>query len=132
MLVVDDDPVVHQVTKMTLAGLEFDQRGLHILSAYSAKEAQSLVQEHPDIAVALVDVVMETDHAGLDLVVWMREHVNQAVRILLRTGQAGMATQVDVAKNYDIDGYLEKSLVSAGRLKAQLYIELRAYKKSFR
>ena len=132
VLVVDDEPAVHQVTKLALADLVVDQRHLRFLSALSAAEAQQLIQEHPDIAVALIDVVMETDHAGLDLVTWLRKQSRQSLRILLRTGQAGMAPAVDVVKSYDIDAYLEKSLMSTERLQAQVIIQLRAHQKAAR
>jgi len=40
----------------------------------------------------LLDVIMETDQAGLDLVEFIRDTLkNETVRIILRTGQPGQA-----------------------------------------
>ena len=65
-----------------------------ILSAYSAEEGRALIREHPDTAVVLLDVIMETDNAGLDLVNFIRNELkNETVRIILRTGQPGQAPE---------------------------------------
>lgn len=90
VLVVDDEPEVHAVTSMVLSDIRFKGRGITMISAYSASEAREIVEMRPDIAVVLLDVVMETDDAGLQLVRHIREAArNQAVRIILRTGPAG-------------------------------------------
>ena len=92
LLVVDDEPEVHLITRMVLQDYIFEGRALTILEARSAEEAKGLLMAHPDIAVILLDVVMETDHSGLDLVRWIRQdHGNFLVRIILRTGQPGAA-----------------------------------------
>ena len=72
VLLVDDEPQVHEVTRLALRGFEFQQRGLELLSAYSAAEARAVFAQRDDIALALIDVVMETEHAGLDLVRYLR------------------------------------------------------------
>lgn len=90
VLVVDDEPEVHAVTSMVLSDIRFKGRGITMLSAHSAAEAKGIIESRPEIAVVLLDVVMETDDAGLQLVRHIRETVgNQAVRIILRTGTAG-------------------------------------------
>ncbi|WP_198265194.1 hypothetical protein [sulfur-oxidizing endosymbiont of Gigantopelta aegis] len=68
LLIVDDDPEVHQITKLSLVNFKFENRGLEFLQAYSAEEALKIIQSTPDIALTLLDVVMETEHAGLELV----------------------------------------------------------------
>ena len=89
VLVVDDEPEIHQVTRLVLGNFRFADRPLQLISAYSSSEAEALLREHADTAVMLLDVVMETDQAGLDLVRIVRERLkNQFVRIVLRTGQS--------------------------------------------
>ena len=84
VLVVDDEPEVHAVTRLALRNFRFADRNLHFLNAHSAAEAEKMLRENGDIAVMLLDVVMETDKAGLDLVRTVRELLgNQFVRIVL-------------------------------------------------
>ncbi|MBC7917020.1 MAG: response regulator, partial [Rhodoferax sp.] len=104
ILVVDDEPAVHDVTKLVMAGFEMDGRGLEFTHCYSAKEARAVLAAPNDFALILLDVVMETEHAGLELARHIREDIgNLNVRIVLRTGQPGQAPEEQVIKNYDIN-----------------------------
>ncbi|WP_394143823.1 response regulator [Vibrio atypicus] len=129
VLLVDDDEQMHQITRLALSGFEFDGRGLELVSAYSALEAQSKCQQEPDFALALVDVVMESDHAGLGLVKFIREELqNRVIRLVLRTGQAGQAPEDTVIREYEIDDYKEKTELTTQKLKTLLYSMLRSYR----
>ncbi len=88
VLIVDDDPGIHEVTKLALAGFEFERKKCRFISALSAQEAKDILEETPNISLALIDVVMETEHAGLDLVNYIRNELNnKLIRVILRTGQ---------------------------------------------
>jgi response regulator RpfG family c-di-GMP phosphodiesterase len=129
ILVVDDDDSVHQVTKLVLADVEIENRYLDIVSAYSMSDAKKILMENNDFSMALVDVVMETDHAGLELVQWIREELkNQAIRLVLRTGQAGRAPEAKVIKNFDINDYKEKTDFTANKMITSVYASIRAYR----
>ena len=129
ILVVDDDPDVHDITKIAVAGCQFEERSFELLHALSADEAREVLQQHDDIAVALVDVVMESDTAGLDLVGWIRSDLgNRFTRLILRTGQPGYAPQTDVIMKFDIDGYTEKAELSRTKLITAIVTALRGYK----
>src|SRR5690349_12447277 len=94
VLVVDDDPAVHDGTRFALYDYTLNGQGLEILSAFSGREGRELLRAHPDAAVVLLDVVMETESAGLDLVGFIRTELkNETVRIILRTGQPGQAPE---------------------------------------
>lgn len=128
VLVVDDEPEVRQVTRLVLGGVEFAGRPLEILEAASAAEAAAVLRQRPDVAVLLLDVVMETPQAGLQLVRQVREELgNKLVRIVLRTGQPGEAPELDVVTAYDINDYREKTELTATRLVVTLYTALRSY-----
>ncbi|HEY9824529.1 MAG TPA: response regulator, partial [Stenomitos sp.] len=128
ILIVDDDAEVHTITQLALRDVVFDDKSLTFLSAYSAQEAQQLVQDHPDIAIIFLDVVMETDDAGLKLVEYIRETLgNLAVRIILRTGQPGQAPESMVAANYGIDDYKTKTELTAQKLTLSVLTALRAF-----
>ena len=129
ILIVDDEQDVHEVTEMALTRFSFDERPLHYLHAFSSDEARGQLQQHPDIAIILLDVVMETDDAGLKLVQYIREKINNhIVRIILRTGQPGYAPEKEVITNYDINDYKSKTELTAQKLFTTIMASLRAYK----
>jgi response regulator RpfG family c-di-GMP phosphodiesterase len=128
VLIVDDEQGLHDVTRLVLKRLRFDGRPLRLLSAYSAAQARTLLEQHPDIAVAVVDVVMENDQAGLELVMDMRSRFGLALtRIILRTGNPGMAPEREVIQHFQIDDYRDKTELTADRLYTAVYTALRAY-----
>lgn len=129
ILVVDDDPDVHDVTRIAVDGCDFEDRPFELLHALSAEEARACLSEHDDIAVALIDVVMENDTAGLGLVSWIRSELgNSFTRLILRTGQPGYAPQTDVIMKFDVDGYAEKAELSRTKLITAIVTALRGYK----
>ena len=94
VLVVDDEPDIHAVTKLSVRGLTYADREVELLSATSGAEAVETMRANPDVAVILLDVVMETDSAGLDACRAIRDELdNHLVRIVLRTGQPGQAPE---------------------------------------
>lgn len=129
VLVVDDDKEVHAVTNLALDGFEFAGRPLQLLGAFSAAEGREILAAHRDIAVVLLDVVMETDHAGLDLVRFIREELrNRFIRIVLRTGQPGQAPEHKVITDYDINDYKEKTELTRQKLFTTVYTSLSSYR----
>lgn len=129
VLIVDDDDSVHQSTRFALDDFIFENRPLELLGAFSVAEAQNLLQAKRDIAVILLDVVMETETAGLDFVRWVRDELDDhKVRIVLRTGQPGYAPELDVVRNFDINDYRDKSQLTVGKLTATLYTALRSFR----
>lgn len=129
ILVVDDEEEVHRVTRMVLQRFEFDARPLEILHSHTGQDAIRMLERHPDMALVLLDVVMERDDAGLAVVRHIREELgNRLVRIVLRTGQPGQAPEHEVIANYDINDYKEKTELSAQKLKTLLYASLRSYR----
>ena len=127
--IVDDEEQVHSVTKLVLRDFSFDGRGLELLHVYSAKEAIQLFSENNDIAICLLDVVMETDSAGLDVVSKIRsDFQNSFTRIVLRTGQPGQAPEESVIKEYDINDYKDKTELTNLKLHTLIYSCLRAYR----
>lgn len=129
LLIVDDDQEVHVISRIVLRDLEFEGRALELISAYSGEEAKDLIQKHKDIAVILLDVVMETENAGLNVVRFIRETLqNKFIRIILRTGQPGDAPEKDIVINYDINNYKEKTELSSEKLTTAIISGIRAYR----
>ena len=128
ILVVDDEPDVHAATRLALKGLEIEGRSLAFSHAHTVREAQILLERPNDFAVALIDVVMETEDAGLRLVRYVRDKLaNSALRIVLRTGQPGYAPELQTIQQYDINDYRTKSELTQVRLFTSLAIAIRAY-----
>ncbi len=133
VLIVDDEPDIHTVTEMALGGVRIEGRELEFLHAHSGAEAKQVLATHPDIALVLLDVVMEDTHAGLEVARFIREDLdNTLIRIVLRTGQPGEAPEEQVFVTYDINDYKEKTELDRRRLFTTVYSAIRAYRDLMR
>lgn len=129
LLLVDDEEDVIEVSKLVLDDLQFEGRPMRILTANSGREARLIFEREHDIAVAFIDVVMETEHAGLDLVKYVRENLgNNQTRLILRTGNPGAAPQHEIVRHLEIDDYKEKADLTADRLETSVLTSLRGYR----
>ncbi|TFW29233.1 HD domain-containing phosphohydrolase [Massilia horti] len=129
ILLVDDEPDVHDITKLTLSRFRLDGRGLAFQHAYSGAEAKEVLAREKDIALVFLDVVMEKEDSGLEVARWMRQDLdNQFTRIVLRTGQPGQAPEERVIVDYDINDYKEKTELDRTKLFTTTFAALRAYR----
>lgn len=129
ILIVDDEEEVHKITRLILRELKLDGRQMDMYSAYSLAEGKRIFNAHEDIAVVLIDVVMETNNAGLDLVRYIRETLNnRTTRIILRTGQPGAAPEEKVIIDYDINDYKSKTELTSQRLITSIVACIRSYR----
>ena len=130
VLIVDDEPHVHDATRFALADFKILGRPVEFSSAYSAAEAREMLQKGPRFACILLDVVMESEDAGLKLVSYIRETIHElSSRIILRTGQPGYAPELDVIQQYDINDYKSKSELTSNRLITTLISAIRSYQQ---
>lgn len=129
ILVVDDEEDIHQVTRLVLSRFHIEGRPLNILSARTIPEAHKILLEEPDIAVAILDVVMEEEDSGLQLARYIREEKgNHFTRIVLRTGQPGQAPEAEVVERYDINDYKEKTELTTQKLRTMCISLIRSYR----
>lgn len=129
VLIIDDEEDVHIVTKLTMKNFLFEGKAMRFFSAHSALEAKLLLKQESRFALILLDVVMETENAGLDLAKFIRQELkNRFSRIILRTGQPGVAPEHSVIRNFDIDGYKNKTELRKLDLESAFYTSLRAYR----
>ncbi|MBN1970624.1 MAG: hypothetical protein JXR48_06500 [Candidatus Delongbacteria bacterium] len=129
LLIADDDREVHDVTKLVLSDLVFDNKKLSMFDTYSGQSTIEFLKSNKDTAIVLLDVVMETDEEGLRVVKEIRDKLkNSSVRIILRTGQPGMAPERKVIHDYDINDYREKNDLSSQKLYTSVLSALRAYR----
>lgn len=128
VMVIDDDADVHQATRFALDGSELFGRSIELIHAHSAEEARHQLMVEKDLALILLDVVMETQDAGLNLVGFIRHEAgHQATRIVLRTGQPGYAPELDTLLRYDINDYRTKSELTHHKLVTTVAAALRSY-----
>ena len=128
ILIVDDEPDVHKLTKSVLKKFLFDNRPIKIISAFNEIEAIDTLKNNDDIVLVLLDVVMEKDDTGLIIVKRIREELkNNAIQIILRTGQAGKAPELDVVTNYAINDYKEKTELTSQKLYTSIITAIRSY-----
>ena len=129
VLIVDDESEMHAVTKLALGDFVFQDKNLEFISAYSGAEAKEMLLQNQDIAVVLLDVVMETDDAGLKVAEFIRHEAdNHFTRIILRAGQPGQAPERDVIINYDINDYKSKTELTSQKLFTVIIAALRSYR----
>ena len=128
VLLVDDEEDIHSVTKLALKGFTFKDREIHFLHAYSADEARQVLSNHENIALIFLDVVMESSHAGLELVKYIRDILkNHFTRIVLRTGYPGQAPEREVISRYEINDYQTKTELTTFKLFTVTLASLRTY-----
>jgi len=128
LLIVDDDEDVHHATEYALSDLRVLGRPLKFLHAFSASEAIGILAHRRDVAVILLDVVMEREDAGLKAVEAIRHDLGlDAVRIVLRTGQPGYAPELDAITNYDINDYKTKSELTRSKLFTTVTAAIRSF-----
>ncbi|MBI5185176.1 MAG: response regulator [Nitrospinae bacterium] len=131
LLVVDDNTGIHEVTRIVLSDFVFEGRCLQIINAYSAKDGMKMLDVHPDIAVALIDVAMESENAGLELLGYIRKEKElESIQIIVRTEKSfhEIATSCckDVAFTYY---YVQKSSLSPARLRHVVSKALQRFKE---
>jgi len=130
VLIVDDDEDIHRVTRLAVNAFTVLGRPLRLLSAYTGRAAVELMKSEEDVALILMDVVMETEHAGLDAVQAIRHQLgNRFVRIVLRTGQPGQAPELEVVRKFGIDDYKEKTELTTTKLYTVLQTGLSLYRE---
>ncbi|TDK63481.1 response regulator [Sapientia aquatica] len=117
ILVTDDDQTVHDSTVLALNGVKIHGRPIQFLHAFSASEGREMLVENPEIALILLDVVMETVDAGFRLVDVIREELKlKDLRIVIRTGQPGGVHTAHEAYRASVDAFTIKSKITRSAL----------------
>jgi response regulator RpfG family c-di-GMP phosphodiesterase len=129
ILIVDDEQSIHDVTRFALDDVFFEGKALNFISALSGKQAKEILSQRDDIAIILLDVVMETDTEGLKVTRWIRNELkNPLIRIILRTGQPGQAPEKQVIVDYDINDYKNKTELTSQKLFSSVISGIRSYR----
>ncbi|QID19220.1 EAL domain-containing protein [Nitrogeniibacter mangrovi] len=128
ILSADDDLDFRQALSFAVRDMRILGRPVELITVASLSEAARLLARDRDFAVILVDVVMETDDAGIRLVKAIRDTLGlQEPRIVMLTGQPGFAPAEAVLETLDLSDYCLKSDLSHRGLKNILTAAIRAY-----
>ncbi len=128
IMIVDDEEMVHDTTIRILNDFSFDGRGIRLVHAYSGEQAKRMIREHPETAVILIDMIMETEHAGLEVVRNIRDELkNDVIQIIIRTGQPGQAPEHKIIAEYSINDYKSKTELTIQKIYTVITTSLRAY-----
>jgi len=129
VLIVDDEPEIHVLTKTVLKGVVFEDKPINFLSSYDAPGTKEILAGDTNIALVLMDVVMEEPQTGLDLVRHIRDDLNNRLtRIIMRTGQPGEAPERKIIAEYEINDYKEKVDLTSNRLFTSVVKSIRNYR----
>lgn len=130
VLIIDDDHEVHAVTKLALHDFQFDNKKLNLVSAYNANEAKEILSQNNDFSFVLLDIVMESNDAGIKVIEHIRNELNnKLIRIIIRTGQPGYAPEEEIINLYDINDYKEKTELTTTKLYTTARTALAQYKQ---
>lgn len=128
VLIVDDDPNGHVMPQRALNELTFRRRKVEVIDAFSTGEALKKLEENADIAVAVVDIILQTEDEGLRLVRTIREEMgNRLIRIILRSGEERKFPESRLIIDYDINGYTGRSEDSAKQFLISIITAFRSY-----
>lgn len=125
VLLVDDDPDVLAVSKLAMRNFTVFGSPVKLYTATSKAEAIEVITSQLSVPaqaggrmiVAIIDVVMETDTAGLELCDYIRNDLdNKWCQLYVRTGQPGVAPERAVIDKYEINGYFSKVEASEDKL----------------
>ncbi|NQY95230.1 MAG: response regulator [Campylobacteraceae bacterium] len=130
VLIVDDDASIQEVTSIILEDFKHKDYELNLIYAKSEEETIKIIEKTPDIAVIILDVVMESYDSGFKIVKYIREVLkNKVVRIIIRTGQAGRISEKDAVVEYDINDYADKTNLNSLELFTKVVLAIRTYEE---
>lgn len=129
IVIADDEEEVHKMTKLVLKGFEQEGTKLQFFDTYSGHETIEFLNQNRDVAIVLLDVVMEEDDSGLKVIKYLRETLkNDVTRVVVRTGQPGKAPEEKIVVEYEVDDYKSKTELTVQKLYSMMHLCLRAHR----
>jgi response regulator RpfG family c-di-GMP phosphodiesterase len=128
VVIADDDEEIHKITKLALNDYRYLNQPIEFIDSYSKSETLNILRSHNDIALVLLDVVMDEPNSGLQIVKFIRETLREPMtRIILRTGEPGSAPEKEVVSKFDINDYKEKTELTATKLFTSVHTSIKNY-----
>ena len=130
VLITDDQEMIHVMIKHYLKDYQFQGIGLQFIDSFSCKDAKSLLNNNPDIAVVILDVMLEEPDSGFQIVQYIRETLNnKLLKIIMLTGNLDIEKAKFFFMTYDIDIYCPKYDIN--KIYFMMTASLRAYQSSY-
>lgn len=128
VLVVDPDPSLLAMSRSALDGLSIEGAGVALVGAASAAEARDALQRHPDTALILLEIALDGDRAGLDLVTHLRRDLgNQRTRILVCASDPEIPAEDEAIAANDVGDWRVKAELTPRALRAAVAGQLRTF-----
>jgi len=128
ILTIDNIPSFNEIIEIIAGRLSFKNRKLSVLKASSLEEGKEILSRNSDIALILVDIMMEEKDSGLEFIRYVRNNLkNQESRLILRTGYPDSLPEQNVINNYEIDGYISKEVNSQLEIEVSIITAIRNY-----
>ncbi|WMM24210.1 DUF3369 domain-containing protein [Tissierella sp. MB52-C2] len=129
ILIIDNDNFIHQIIKEMNKDLTFEGKSINFHSAYNTKEAIKILEKNKDIVLVLLEMFIEKEDSGLDLVKYIREDIeDEDIRILLMTEKNINGLEDNIILNYDINGYERKSELLCRKMSTVILSSIRSFK----
>ncbi len=129
VVIADDEEEVHKMTKLVLRGFEMEGVKLQFFDTYSGRETIDFLEKNKNVAIVLLDIVMEEDDSGLQVIRYLRETLkNNLTRVVVRTGQPGKAPEEKIVVEYEVDDYKSKTELTVQKLYSTMHLCLRAHR----
>ncbi len=128
ILVVDGTPTLLTLAEEALADLSVDGASVRLIGASSAAEARQALYDSPEIAVILLEPVLEQERAGLDLIAHIRNDLgNQRTRVVVCTAHPDSINEEEVISGADVSDYRAKATLTPRALRTAVTGQLRAF-----
>jgi signal transduction histidine kinase len=129
VLITDDQELIHVMIKHYLSDYQYQGAGLQFVDAFTGKEAMKILKEQSDIAVIVLDVMLEEADMGFKVVQYIRETLNnKLVKIIMLTGKLDFDNAQNFFMKYDIDMFCPKH--DLDKIFFMITSTLRAYNNS--
>lgn len=130
ILIAGDEEGVRETIKYALCDVEVCGRKIEFHDAYNSEMTLRLLESIPDVAVLLLDIVMEKANVGLDLISVIRNDLKMSdVRIVLRGDESNKIPSMDIIRDYDINDCQFKHELTQEKLFILMTSSIRAYKQ---
>jgi len=117
ILLIENNNRLHTIIEKAAQNIYINNKKLFILHAKDIEEAKALLKEHQDIAVAFIDIAMQTPESGLELIHYIRYKLhNTLTRIILIASHDTSMPAEDIIEKYDINDYKEYDEVDEHKL----------------
>lgn len=129
VLVVDDEDSMREMIRIWLRDLTYQGRPVEVLEATSKLEALQVLRRTPEVAVVLLDQVLEGPNDGIETALYIRRTLGlRETRVILNTALDQALPKLDVLQREEVNDIQYKNELSLQKLQALVITNLRNYR----